>query len=173
MNVGQSIRKSINDWQLGEFDSAMLHACNAVDGTAKKVYPNMGSNARFTKLLRDNYFILGPMGAPGINLEMTRWPVTVQRPKAAGGKPDIADVIYGIHRCSHGHGDDLPDGFELLPDASGPPRQTRMQIAKGKVRLSDRVIFWSPGCVNYESSKRRSGSSRRLLSHVQLNQASH
>ena len=81
------------------------------------------------------------MAAPGIALDETRWPVKVERPKAAGGKPDIADVIYGIHRCAHGHGDALPDGFDLLPDARGPDRHTRMLIEKGRVRLSDRVIF--------------------------------
>ena len=36
MNVGNSVRKAIDDWELGELESAMLHACNAVDGTAKK-----------------------------------------------------------------------------------------------------------------------------------------
>ena len=108
MNVGNSVRKSIDDWGSGEHDSAMLHACNAIDGTAKKVYTALGSNARFTKLLRDNYAILGPLGMPGINLVETRFPVTVERPKATGGTPDLADVVYGIHRCSHGHGDELP-----------------------------------------------------------------
>lgn len=141
MNVGNSVRKAIADWQQGDLDSAMLHACNAIDGTAKKLYPSLGSNARFTRLLRENYDILGPMGAPGINLVETRFPVKVERPKADGGKPDIADVIYGIHRCSHGHGNDLPDGFELLPDAAGPPRQTRLLVEKGKARFSDRMIF--------------------------------
>jgi len=141
MNVGDSVRKAIDDWEQGEFESAMLHACNAIDGTARKLYPTLGSNARFTRLLRDNYDTFGPMGAPGIDLIATRWPVRVERPKAAGGTPDIADVIYGIHRCTHGHGAELPDGFELLPDAASPPRITRMQIEKGKVRLSDRVIF--------------------------------
>jgi len=141
MNVGNSVRKAIDDWEHGELDASMLHACNAVDGTAKKLYPSLASNARFTRLLRENYGILGPMGVPGINLVATRWPVKVERPKAAGGKPDTADVLYGIHRCSHSHGDELPDGFTLLPDAAGPPRQTRMLIEKGKVQLSDRVIF--------------------------------
>lgn len=141
MNVGNSVRKAIDDWEKGELDSAMLHACNAVDGTAKKLYPKLGSNARFTRVLRENYGILGPMGAPGIDLVQTRFPVIVQRPKAPGGKPDIADVIYGIHRCSHGHGDDLPDGFALIQDAAGPKRLTRMEIERGRVRLSDRVIF--------------------------------
>lgn len=141
MNVGSSVRKAIDDWEQGELESAMLHACNAVDGTAKKVYPTLSSNARFTRFLRENYTIFGPMGAPGINLVETRFPVKVAKPKAEGGKPDIADVIYGIHRCAHGHGDDLPAGFELLPDAAGPAGYTHMEIEQGRVRLSDRVIF--------------------------------
>ena len=142
MNVGDSVRLAIDDWGRGELESAMLHACNAVDGTAKKLYPTVKSgNARFTRLLRDNYTIFGPMGAPGINLRKTRFPVEVERPKADGGQPDIADVIYGIHRCIEGHGGELPDGFELLPDAAGPLSRTRMLVEKGKVRLSDRVIF--------------------------------
>jgi len=141
MDVGNSVRKAIDDWEHGELESAMLHACNAVDGTAKKLYPTDGSNKRFTRLLRENYAILGPMGAPGIDLPETRFPVTVQRPKAPGGQPDIADVIYGIHRCTHGHGDELPDGFALIQDAAGQNRITRMKVEKGKVRLSDRIIF--------------------------------
>jgi hypothetical protein len=141
MNVGNSVRKAIDDWEHGELESAMLHACNAVDGTAKKLYPNLGNNKRFTRVLRENYGILGPMGIPGIDLIQTRFPVNVRRAKAPGGKPDIADVIYGIHRCSHGHGDELPEGFALLQDAAGPKRLTRMEIAQGKVRLSDRIIF--------------------------------
>ena len=87
MNVGNSVRKSIDDWETNEHDSAMLHACNAIDGTAKKVYPALGSNARFTKLLRDNYAILGPLGMPGITLTSLRHvsplPSNAPRPLAA------------------------------------------------------------------------------------------
>jgi hypothetical protein len=141
MIVSQSVRKAIDDWQRGEFEPAMLHACNAVDGTAGKLYPTSGNKARFTRTLRENYAILGPMGAPGIDLVETRFPVTVKGSTALDGKPDLADVLYGIHRCCHAHGDELPDGFELLQDASGPKRLTRMLVERGKVRLSDRVIF--------------------------------
>lgn len=141
MNVANSVRKAIDDWQQSELDSAMLHACNAVDGTARKLYPNLGNKVRFTRFLRESLTILGPMGAPGIDLVHTRFPVTVQRPTAPGGKPDIADVLYGIHRCCHAHGDELPQGFELIRDAAGPMRKTRMGITRGKVRLSDRMIF--------------------------------
>jgi hypothetical protein len=141
MNVGNSVRKAIDDWGNGDLESAMLHACNAVDGTAKKLYPALGNKDRFTRVLRENYSILGPMGASGVDLVGTRFPVTVQRPTASGGEPDIADVIYGIHRCTHGHGDELAAGFELIQDAAGPRRLTHMRIERGKVQLSDRITF--------------------------------
>jgi hypothetical protein len=141
-SIGKSVRAAIDEWERGEFELAMLHACNAVDGTASKLYPpQTGSNARFTGLLRKNYEILGPMGLPGVNLVDTRWPVKVDRPKASGGLPDIADVIYGVHRCTHGHGGELPDGFDLWPDAAGPDKLTRFSVERGKLQLSDRVIF--------------------------------
>ena len=37
VDVGNSVRKSIDDFEHGETDAAMLHACNAVDGTAAKL----------------------------------------------------------------------------------------------------------------------------------------
>jgi hypothetical protein len=81
------------------------------------------------------------MGAPGINLETTRFPVRVERPKAVGGQPDIADVIYGVHRCCHGHGQALPEGFELIADAAGALPVTTIYVESGRLRLSDRTIF--------------------------------
>ena len=93
MDVGNSVRKAIDDHMKGELDAAMLHACNAVDGTAAKVHPSLGSNARFTRLLRENYFILEPMAAPGRDADNTRFPVKVDRPKAPGGLPDFADGL--------------------------------------------------------------------------------
>ena len=92
MNVGNSVRKTIDDWEHGEPEAAMLHACNAIDGTAGKLYPRLGSCKRFKCVLRENYNTLGPMGAPGINLVEIRFPVAVRRPDASGGKPDIADT---------------------------------------------------------------------------------
>ena len=81
------------------------------------------------------------MGMPGIDLANTRWPIKVDRPKATGSGPDLADVIYGIHRCTHGHGAELPDGFELIANAAGPAEYTRVAVQRGKIQLSDRIIF--------------------------------
>ena len=121
--------------------SAMLHACNAVDGTARKTFPLLGNKDRFTRLLRGNYPVLGPMGAPGIDLQQTQFPVQVRGPTTPGGQADLADVVYAIHRCTHGHGDELPRGFELIPDAARPAQVTSMEIQNGSLRLSDRVVF--------------------------------
>jgi hypothetical protein len=148
VDVGNSVRRALDEAGLGELDSAMLHACNAVDGTAKKIHPSLGSAARFTRLLRDNYLaVLEPFGFRGIDLVQTRFPVRLPNPKAPGGLPDLADVIYGIHRCHHAHGDALPDGFALLNDVSNVPAMSRMLLVErepgreGTVVLSGRVIF--------------------------------
>jgi hypothetical protein len=93
MKISDSIRKSIDDWEANELEASMLHACNAVDGTASKFYDTQGSNARFTRLLRDYYYILGPMGMPGIDLVNVRWPVNVPNPKANDGRP-ISPTLF-------------------------------------------------------------------------------
>lgn len=142
MNVGRSVTKAIDEIEGGDLESAMLHACNAVDGTALKALPGeAGSNKRFTDFLRSNYAILGTMGVPGINLIETRFPIKVMKPKAIGGVPDLADVLYGIHRCTHGHGSEMPEGFELIPDFSSGSDNTSIHIEKGRIQLSDRIIF--------------------------------
>jgi hypothetical protein len=141
MKVTDSVRIAITDWERGELEASMLHACNAVDGTARKLRSDLGNKQRFILVLRENYPILGPMGLPGINLVTTRFPVTIRRPTTPDGKPDIADVLYGIHRCCHAHGDDMPDGFDLIQDAAGPNRLTHLEVRQGRIRFSDRIIF--------------------------------
>lgn len=142
MKVGNSVRKAIDDWSVQDYESAMLHACNAIDGTARKAYPSLGNKKRFTTFLRDNYAILGPMGMPNIDVVKQRFHVQVGGNATTGdGVPDLADVIYGVHRCTHGHGDELPAGFELIPDAAGPAGYTRLIFDSGAVRFSDRMIF--------------------------------
>ena len=141
MKIGRSVTKAIDEWESGDVDSAMLHACNAVDGTARKQpFGSQGNRARFVRLLRENYDILGPMGMPGVDVVKTLFPVAIKP-----GEPvkafDLADVVYLVHRCTHGHGDDLPGGFELLRDAHRKEPLTELIVEPDHVRLSDRIIF--------------------------------
>lgn len=91
----------------------MLHACNAVDATGKKRYAKLGVGRRFKATIRDSVDMFGAMAFPNLDLDRMRFPVRVQS-NLPDKRPDIADVLYGIHRCSHGHGEDLPAGFELV-----------------------------------------------------------
>jgi hypothetical protein len=146
VEVGRSVSKAIADRISGDMESAMLHACNAVDGTAKKMYPKLGVGARFRKLLRESYAgILEPM-VPGVNLEKTVFPISISGASGPGGRPDVADILYVIHRCHHGHGDAVPVGYELIPDTATEPARTTMAPRLGPngdwvVSLSDRSIY--------------------------------
>ncbi len=140
--IAYSVRKAIDDFELGDLDGAMMHACNAFDGTSKKIHPEIRKHQRrFTQTLREHYSIFGPMAMPNINLEETFWPAKVYEGQKLSDRPDIADLIYGIHRCTHGHGDELPEGFELIPDASNRVTTTSLVASVGTVRISDRTIF--------------------------------
>jgi hypothetical protein len=110
----------------------MLHACNAVDKTAKKRYPEQGVATRFRRIIRESLDIFGLMAAPAIDFDHSRFPVTVKS-DLPDGRPDIADVLYGVHRSSRGHEEDLPDGFEVTPHG---PRPAELHIWRnGRIQL--------------------------------------
>lgn len=136
MKVGESVRHSLEHWDRAEWDAAMLHACNAVDATGRKRYPKLGVAGRFKRIIRESLDIFGAMAMPSLNIEETRFPVAV-RSDLPDERPDIADIIYGIHRCAHGHGDELPEGFELMPYVEP---QAAMRIQGGTIRLSAATV---------------------------------
>lgn len=137
MNVGESVRHALDHWDAGEWDAAMLHACNGVDGTGKKRYPQLGVGARFKQTIRDGLDMFRVMGVAFINLEDTRFPIAVKS-DLPDKRPDIADVVYGVHRYTHGHGDDLPQGFELTDYAPG---MSTLTVTQGTIRLPASVIL--------------------------------
>jgi hypothetical protein len=97
----------------------MVRACNAVDGTGKRRYPQQGVATRFKRTIRDSLNIFGLMAAPAVDFDQSRFPIAVKS-DLPDSRPDIADVLYGIHRWNHGHGDELPNGFELTPHGPRP-----------------------------------------------------
>lgn len=113
VNVGNSVWHSLGHWDRRQWDAAMLHACNAVDATGKKRHPKFGVGRRFKVTVRESVDIVGAMAFPTLNIAEMRFPVAVKS-ELPEKRPDIADVLYGVHRCAHGHGDELPSGFELV-----------------------------------------------------------
>lgn len=116
----------------------MVHAGNAVDETARKRYPQLGVASRFKRTIRDSLDIFQTMAAPDIDFERSRFPIAVKS-DTPEGRPDIADVLYGVHRWGHGHDDELPAGFELTPHS---PQPQQIHIWKtGRIQLPASVAI--------------------------------
>jgi len=100
----------------------MLHACNAVDGTAKKRYPQLGVTTRFKRIIRESLDIFGLMAAPAIDFNNSRFPIAV--------KSDLPDSRPD---------NELPQGFELTPYG---PRPAGVHIwQNGKIQLPASVAI--------------------------------
>lgn len=131
MAVGDEVRISLDHWSAKEWRQAVFHACDAVDETARKRYPSLGVAARFKRTVRDDVDVFQAMTAPDIDFANSRFPVAVQTDNA-DGRPDIADVLFGVHRFLHGHEDELPAGCEIVPHADGVPM---FHASAGRLRL--------------------------------------
>jgi hypothetical protein len=116
----------------------MLHACNAIDGTANARYPQLGVASQFRRTIRDSLDIFGVMTAQGVDFEQSRFPIAVKS-DLPDGRPDIGDVLYGIHRRTHGHDDEMPDGFELTPP--GPVASGVHIWRDGKIQLPAAAVI--------------------------------
>ncbi len=131
MEVGRSVARSLDNWERRQWDAAMVHACNAVDETASKRYPQVGIGTRFRRTIRDSLDVFRVMAAPGIDFEQSRFPIAVKS-DLEDPRPDIADVLYGVHRWNRGHRDELPHGYDVTPN----DRPTRVHIWRdGKIQL--------------------------------------
>jgi hypothetical protein len=139
-----SVRRSLDHWERREGDEAMLHACNAVDKAAKKRCPELGVATGCRRIIRESLDIFGLMAAPALDFEHSRFPVTVQS-DLPDGRPDIADVLYGVHRSSRGHEEDLPDG-RWLPTDLAPRSCTSGGTGGSSSRRRRRSVCWRSPC---------------------------
>ena len=126
------MKRSLDHWESQHWGEAMMRASNAVDATAKKRYPGVGVATRFRRTIRDSLDIFASMASPGIDFTQTRFPIAVKS-DLDDGRPDIADVLFGIHRWIHGHDEDLPNGYALTPH--GPRPATIHLWRNGKIQL--------------------------------------
>ncbi|MGC4012162.1 MAG: hypothetical protein QM805_26165 [Pseudomonas sp.] len=122
MKISDHIKYSLDACDARDLDKAMLFACLAVDGTAKKTYPEINRvGERYKRFIDDNIDIVELMFG-GINLSETIFPIKGNREKH-GLK--FAEVIYEKYRCSLAHGDELPEGYGI-----------NMRIAEGQASFS-------------------------------------
>ncbi len=137
MKIADHIKASLDACDSKELDKAMLFACLAVDGTAKKMYPHLKVGERFTKFIVDHLDIVELMYG-GINLKETVFPF-----KDAKGTIGVKfeDIVYEKFRCSLAHGDELPDGYDITVKVAEGIQQFMIDIEGQSMTLPESAIY--------------------------------
>ncbi|MBT2795294.1 hypothetical protein [Paraburkholderia strydomiana] len=138
MKIADHIKRSIDASDRKDLDQAMLHACLAVDGTAKKTYPSITKvGERYRKFVNAHLDIIELMFG-GVNLEETVFPF-----KDAKGNIGItfADIVYEKFRCSLAHGDELPDGFGISVQIADGYQQFSIDFKTQSMTLPQSAIY--------------------------------
>lgn len=137
MTIGQHVHYCIDDFEDGKLESALLHACLAIDGSANKKHPQIKQNhQRYVQFLRENYWIIEPMMGGGINLEETIFPMAKLKKDL---RQDLAEIIYVKYRCTHAHGDEHPVNFSFT-DCVGKD-YTELLFSKNMMLVPNNIIF--------------------------------
>jgi hypothetical protein len=138
MKISEHIKSSLDASDRRELDQAMLFACLAVDGTAKKMYPDIKMvGDRFRKFISDHLDIIELMHG-GLNLQETVFPFPDNKGNI-GIK--FEDIVYEKFRCSLAHGDELPDGYGINVKVADGIQQFMIDIENQSMTLPESVIY--------------------------------
>lgn len=138
MKISDHIKYSLDACDARELDKAMLFACLAIDGTAKKLYPNIERvGERFRKFIVEHLDIIELMFG-GLDLHNTVFPFKDNKGKI-GVK--FEDIVYEKFRCSLAHGNELPDGYGITVKVSNEVQQFMIDIAGQSMTFPESAIF--------------------------------
>ncbi|MCX7147787.1 MAG: hypothetical protein NTY05_00010 [Rhodocyclales bacterium] len=138
MKIADHIKHSLDACDNRELDKAMLFACLAVDGTAKKAYPAIDKvGARFRKFIVEHLDIIELMFG-GIDLRETVFPFKDNKGNI-GVK--FEDIVYEKFRCNLAHGNELPDGYDINVKVSDGIQQFTIDIAGQSMTFPESAIF--------------------------------
>ncbi len=139
MKTSDHIRCSIDDFESGDkFESSLLHACNAIDGTARKLFINekKSNKERFIDCLKKYYWLIEPMALSCIDLDRTKWTMVKLK---NNNSPSFAEIIYEVFRCNQAHGEEHPKNYSLLKCVG--TGATQIGIADGEINFPDNLVF--------------------------------
>lgn len=138
MKISDHIKSSLDACDRGDLDQAMLFCCIAVDGTAKKAWPEIQSvGKRFRKFIVEYLDIIELMFG-GLNLEETVFPFEDNKGNIG---MRFEDIIYEKYRCSLAHGDELPNGFGISVKVSDSIQKFRIDIKGRSMTMPESVIY--------------------------------
>ena len=138
MKISDHIKSSLDATDRMELDQAMLFACLAVDGTAKKAYPDIQLvGERFKKFIIENLDIIELMYG-GLNLKETIFPF--ENKKGNFGLK-FEDIVYEKFRCSLAHGDELPEGYGITVKIAEGIQHFKVDIKGQSMTFPESVIY--------------------------------
>lgn len=120
MSVGDDVRNSLDHWSAEEWQSALWYATQAVEETAAKRHPALDPATGFKQTLREDVDVFGAMAGADIDFVASRFPVPIEG-DGPDGRPDIADVLYAVHRYLHEDDAAMPAGLEVVPHVDSEP----------------------------------------------------
>lgn len=138
MKIADHIRHSLEACDSRDLDKALLFACLAVDGTAKKMYPQLDKvGERFRKFIVEHLDIIELMYG-GLNLQETVFPF-----KDSKGKIGVKfqDIVYEKFRCNLAHGNELPDGYGVTVKVQNGIQQFMIDIENQSMTLPESAIY--------------------------------
>jgi hypothetical protein len=138
MKIADHIKHSLEACDNRDLDKAMLFACLAVDGTAKKMYPQIEKvGERFRKFIVEHLDIIELMHG-GLNLQETVFPF-----KDSKGNIGVKfeDIIYEKFRCNLAHGNELPDGYGVTVKVQDGIQQFMIDIKNQSMTLPESAIY--------------------------------
>lgn len=116
MSISKRIQECINKLQIGDAENAFIQLAIAIDGTAKKEYPNLQTTKRCKLFLTENLpFVMWSLtnGTPTACKKMTFEFVD------SDSQPDpipFEDVVYRVLRCSLLHEGEMPQIVQFTDD---------------------------------------------------------
>jgi hypothetical protein len=138
MNIADHIKYSLDASDARELDKAMLFACLAVDGTAKKMYPEVQKvGERFRRFIIEHIDIIELMFG-GLDLKETVFPFKDNKGNL-GLK--FEDIVYEKFRCSLAHGNELPDGYGVTIKLTDGIQQFMIDLKGQSMTMPESVIY--------------------------------
>jgi len=137
MKISEYIKSSIDATDRKELEQALMLVCQAIDGTAKKTFPNASVGDRFCKFINDNLEIIELM-VGGLNLQETSFPFPNKKDVVG---MSFAEIVYEKFRCYLAHGEDLPDGYGILIQFIDGCQQFFIDLQKNAMTLPQSVIY--------------------------------
>lgn len=138
MRIADHIKNSLDAADHRQLDQALLSACIAVDGTAKKMYsdiPQVG--VRYKRFLNEHLDVIELMFG-GINLQETVFPFSDFKGNIG---ITFADLIYEKFRCNLAHGNELPDGYGVSVQIAEGHQQFLINVEKQAMTLPQSAIY--------------------------------